>query len=102
MRTSLEQEHAGAGTGPLWPLLSAVELRRLRFLAYCRATGRIRPAASVRAEVEILCASLLSGRQLPGGTSSERRAPPPRGASGVPPFASGLPPLWQAWVERQR
>jgi hypothetical protein len=60
-----------------WPQVSARELARLRFLVYRRQTGRIRPPAPVRAEVDALCASLLatSGpldpkpptRPIPGG-----------------------------------
>jgi hypothetical protein len=60
-----------------WPPFSARELARLCFLVYRRQTGRIRPPAPVRAEVDAFCASLLatSGpldpkppkRPIPGG-----------------------------------
>jgi hypothetical protein len=40
-----------------WPQFSIEELCRLRFHVYRRDTGRIRPAALVRAGVDALCAA---------------------------------------------
>jgi hypothetical protein len=71
-----------------WPALSAADRRRLHFVAYLRRTGRLRPAAPVTAAVEALCTALL-------------RPPAPRvRVSG--PSHGGLPPIWQAWAEKQK
>jgi hypothetical protein len=77
---------------PAWPALSADDLRRLRFFTYLRMTGRIRPPASIGPEADALCAALL-------------REPPARRVPGsVPrnPYHGGLPPVWQAWAEKQK
>jgi hypothetical protein len=70
------------------PALSAADLERLRFFAYLRRTGRLRPAA-VDASVDALCTALL------------REAPAPR-VRGSGPSHGGLPSIWQAWAEQQR
>jgi hypothetical protein len=76
-------------TEPAWPSLSADDLRRLRFFAYLRRTGRIRPPAPTEEEVDALCAALL------------REPPTARATIGGGPNAyhGGLPLLWQAWAE---
>lgn len=85
----------GPATELSWPLLSTAELRRLRFLAYLRRTGRIRPPAPVSAETNALCASLLSDAPaLPSAA--------PRGQRSRATVQGGLPPLWYTWAETQR
>ena len=74
-----------------WPLLSAAELGRLRFLAYLRQTGRLRPPAPAGAEVEALCAALLRDPLVSQDTSGVQRNA----------YYGGLPPLWRAWAEQQ-
>jgi hypothetical protein len=71
-------------------LLSPDEWQRLRFLAYLRRTGRLRPPATVAAEVDALCTALL--RNPPS---------PPTGSEGPRAPYGGLPPLWRAWAEQQ-
>ena len=82
----------GSAAAPAWPSLSADDLRRLRFLAYLHRMGRIRPPAPIRPEVDALCTALF------------REPSAPRAAIGGRPNAyhGGLPPLWQAWVEKQK
>lgn len=82
----------GSTAEPAWPALSADDLRRLRFLVYLHKTGRIRPPAPIRSEVDTLCMALF------------RESPAPRAAIGGRPHADhdGLPPLWQAWTEKQK
>ena len=74
---------------PPWPALSAADLRRLTFFAYLRRTGRLRHAAAVDATMDALCTALL---QRPS-------APRERGSG---PSHGGLPPIWQAWAEKQK
>jgi hypothetical protein len=78
----------GSGAPP-WPALSAADLERLRFFAYLRRMGRLRPAAAVDASVDALCMALL-------------REPPAPRVRGSGPSHGGLPPIWQAWAEKQR
>jgi hypothetical protein len=82
----------GQPAEPAWPSLNSDDLRRLRFFAYLRGTGRIRPPTLVGPEVDALCASLL------------REAPVTRATSGVRrnAYHGGLPPIWQAWAEKQK
>ena len=49
----------GSTAAPAWPSLSTDDLRRLRFLAYRHMTGRIRPPAPIRPEVDALCTALF-------------------------------------------
>jgi hypothetical protein len=58
-----------------WPQVSERELTRLRFLVYRRQTGRIRPPAPVRAEVDALCASLLAASGPPDPQPPKRPIP---------------------------
>ena len=72
-----------------WPQFSVQELRRLRFLAYRRHTGRVRQATPVSVDVDRSCVALV--RRL-------RRPTRPV----APSIAPGIPPLWAAWAEQQR
>jgi hypothetical protein len=71
-----------------WPEFSAAEVRRLTFLAYRRATGRLHPPAPLRA----------AGTHLAAEIAAYLRTPPlpPHGAAG------GVPPLWRSWLDAQR
>jgi hypothetical protein len=79
----------GWTTEQAWPSLSADDLRQLRFFAYLRRTGRIRPPAPIGTEVDALCTSLL------------REPPAPRAAIGgrQNAYYGGLPLLRQTWTE---
>jgi hypothetical protein len=79
---------AGWGASPR-PALSAADLERLRFFAYLRRTGRLRPAAPVDVTVDALCTALL-------------REPPAPRVRVSRPSHGGLPPIWQAWAETQK
>ncbi|MGZ6363090.1 MAG: hypothetical protein ACXWP0_15540, partial [Ktedonobacterales bacterium] len=57
--STTESDHANDAEST-WPLLSEREMNRLRFLAYCRADGRIRSPAPVRAEVDALCDEIIA------------------------------------------
>jgi len=74
----------GSAAAQAWPSLSADDLSRLRFLAYLHRTGRIRPPAPIRPEVDALCTALFCEPSAP------------RSAIG------GLPPLWQTWTGNQK
>jgi len=87
----MDTSTVGARTAEPFPLLlNSDELHRLRFLAYLRRTGRIRPPATVAAEVDALCAALLRNPPSPRTTTEGPRTP-----------YGGLPPLWRAWAEQQ-
>lgn len=90
-RTRAEQAEEMAAPAAGWPQLSAPELRRLRFLAYRRASGRLHPAAPLRA----------AGMQLAAEIAAYLRAPTP-----APQLqdaaAAGVPPLWRAWLDAHR
>ena len=58
-----------------WPQLSERELARLCFLLYRRQTGRIRPPAPVRTEVDALCAALLATSGPPDPQPPKRPIP---------------------------
>ena len=58
-----------------WPQVSERERARLRFLVYRRQTGRIRPPAPVRAEVDALCAALLATSGPPDPQPPKRPIP---------------------------
>ena len=64
-----------ADLAPRWPPFSERERARLRFLVYRRQTGRIRPAAPVRADVDALCASLLATSGPPDPKPSKHPIP---------------------------
>jgi hypothetical protein len=69
------------------------EVQRLRFLAYCREQGYMRPPAAVRPGAERLCDEIAAYlRALPLRT-------PPQLQHTV---AGGLPPLWRAWATTQQ
>jgi hypothetical protein len=76
-------------TEPAWPALSADDLRRLRFFAYLRQKGRIRPPAPAGEEAEALCAALLREPPASRAAISGRQHA----------YHGGLPLLWQAWAE---
>jgi hypothetical protein len=93
-RAREEQEEELAALGAYWPEFSAAELRRLHFLAYRRATGRLRPPRRLR----------TAGVRLAEEIAAYLRTPAPR-----PPApqvrdaaAPDVPPLWRAWLEAQR
>jgi hypothetical protein len=69
---------------PSWPALSADDLHRLRFLAYLRRTGRLRPPGPTGEEVDALCRALRSEPTAPSATSGLRRSA----------YHGGLPPWW--------
>jgi hypothetical protein len=74
-------------------VFTPAEVQRLRFWAYRRAQGYMRPPAAVRPGVERLCDEIVAYlRPLP------RRTPP------RPPHTVGgsLPPLWRAWAAAQQ
>jgi hypothetical protein len=77
---------------PSWPALSASDLRRLSFFAYLRRTGRLRPPSPIGPEVDALCTALLREPPAPRVTVGGRRNA----------HHGGLPPLWQAYAERQK
>jgi hypothetical protein len=87
---NVTQEDGRAET--LRPTLSEVELARLRFLAYLRQSGQLRPAGPVVAGIEALCARLLRG-----GPASDETEGPQRELS-----RGSLPLLWQRWAELQQ
>ena len=64
-----------ADLAPCWPQFSERERARLRFLVYRRQTGRICPAAPVRAEVDALCAALLATSGPPDPQPPKRPIP---------------------------
>jgi hypothetical protein len=64
-----------ADLAPRWPQFSERELARLRFLVYRRQTGRIRPPAPVCAEVDALCAALLTTAGPPDPKPPKRPIP---------------------------
>jgi hypothetical protein len=66
---------AFADLAPRWPQFSERELARRRFLVYRRQTGRIRPPAPVRAEVDALCAALLATSGSPDPQPPKRPVP---------------------------
>jgi hypothetical protein len=68
-----------------WPEFSAVEVRRLNFLAYRRTTGRLQPPAPLG----------VAGTHLAAEIAAYLRWPPHVGAVGVPP-------LWRSWLDAQR
>jgi hypothetical protein len=88
-----EQEEDLATLAACWPEFSAAELRRLHFLAYRRAAGRLRPPRPLRA----------AGVRLAGEIAAYLRAPAPPPAPQVQDAAVvDVPPLWRAWLEAQR
>jgi hypothetical protein len=98
-----------------WPHLSEREINRLRFLAYRRDAGLIRPAAPVRPEIDILCADLLAGLARPAlepaqrpvvrtevsppSLRSELTGQPAPSLSGII-AARGAPRTWMIWATR--
>ncbi len=82
----------GQTAEPSWPSLSADDLHRLRFFAYLHRRGRLRPPAPIGAEVDALCTALLREPPAPQATIGGRRNA----------YHGGLPPLWQAWAEKQK
>jgi hypothetical protein len=87
-----EQEEDPAALAACWPEFSAAELRRLRFLAYRRATGRLRPPAPLRA----------TGVHLAEEIAAYLRDPPPPAPQLQHAAALGVPLLWRAWLDAQR
>jgi hypothetical protein len=86
--TQAEQEGLAALTAR-WPQFSAPELHRLRFLAYRRATGQLRPPGPLCPAGVRLAEEIAAYLRTP--------APPPQYAA-----AGGVPPLWRAWLDAQR
>jgi hypothetical protein len=84
-----EQEEDLAALAARWPEFSAAEVCRLRFLAYRRATGRLRPPKPLRAAGARLAAEVAAYLRTP--------APLPPGVAAVE-----VPPLWWAWLAAQR
>lgn len=80
------------GAGRSWPSLSADDLHRLRFFAYLRRTGRLRPPTPVGAEADALCAILFREPSAPRAAIGGRHDA----------YYGGLPPLWREWVEKQK
>jgi hypothetical protein len=91
----------GPTAEPAWPTLSADDLRRLHFFAYLRRTGRIRPPAPFRAEIDALCTTLLREQPTRPATIGRRGS---AHHSNLRPVwhHDGLPPVWQAWAEKQK
>ena len=87
------QEEDLAALAACWPEFNAPELRRLHFLAYRRAAGRLRPPRPLRAAGVRLAEEIAAYLRTP--------APPP---VPVPRYAAALdvPPLWRAWLDAQR
>jgi hypothetical protein len=69
-----------------WPQFGAPELRRLRFLAYRRARGKLRPSAPLHPAGVRVCAEVAAYLQTPA----------PRWPDTA---AVGMPPLWRAWLD---
>jgi len=100
--TSIDHAQDLGALATRWPQFSARELDRLRFLVYLRQTGRIHRPAPVRAEVDALCAALLTYPAPPDP------APPRRSTGGAVPSPAparraapaGVPPMWAAWSEK--
>lgn len=80
-----------------WPLLSERELNRLRFLAYCRADGRIRPPAPVQANVDTLCDEIIAALAAERAASQVPPVPEPQSYphEGSTPAAANTP-AWRA------
>lgn len=101
--TTTQIEHA-PDAATRWPQFTAREVGRLRFLAYCRRTGRLRRPTPVSVEVEALGAGLLAdpawpdagGRQTMRPTVYAALAPTPARQS----VLGGVPATWAAWSER--
>lgn len=99
---------AQGASATAWPSFSIRELNRLRFLAFCRQTGRIRPAPTVRPEMEELCASLLAdlrpsdGEPTPGRAGIGDAHSAGRAHSTHTPrqlvAARGVPATWAHWA----
>ena len=85
-----QQEEGPAALTACWPAFSAPELSRLRFLAYRRATGRLRPPGPLRAAGARLAAEIAAYLHAPAAAP----APQVRIAA-----ALDVPPLWRAWLE---
>jgi hypothetical protein len=88
-------------TAPSWPALSADDLHRLRFLAYLRRTGRLRPPGPIGEEVDALCRALRRKPMAPSATSGLRRSAYHHGPR-PSWYHGGLPPVWQAWAAKQQ
>jgi hypothetical protein len=89
---SAEQEEGLAALAACWPEFSTPELRRLSFLAYRRAAGRLRPPRALRA----------AGVRLAEEIAAYLRAPAPPAPQMQHAAAPDVPPLWRAWLEAQR
>jgi hypothetical protein len=87
-----EQEEGPAALAACWPQFSAAELRRLRFLAYRRATGRLRPPGPLRA----------AGVRLAEEIAAYLRTPAPPASQPQHAASPDVPPLWRAWMDAQR
>jgi hypothetical protein len=81
-----EQAENLAAWAACWPQFSAPELRRLRFVAYRRATGRLRPSAPLHPTGGRVCAEI----------AAYLRTPTPRWPDTA---AVGVPPLWRMWLD---
>jgi hypothetical protein len=74
-----------------WPEFSAAELRRLRFLAYRRRTGRLHPPVPLGAAGARVCAEIAAYLRTP--------APLPAPAPWLQQAAAmDRPPSWRAWT----
>lgn len=84
-----------------WPLFSEQEWNRLRFLAYRRETGRIRPPAPMSTEIDDLCVVLLAGLVQPTSEPPQTAVAAPRITPRSPRHARGGVPLtWAAWAAK--
>jgi hypothetical protein len=98
--TPFEIDHESDGARR-WPQFSRQEVRRLEFLAYRRQTGRLHPALPIRADVDALCATLLTCAARPASRPSSHRGRE-RAPVRIPAWRSirgGVPLTWAVYAE---
>jgi hypothetical protein len=93
---------AGTDSAEQWPQFSQQELHRLKFVRHLRQTGRIPPASPVPADVDTLCASLLSPATSPASRPAADQRPE-RTPAPIPAWRSirgGIPFTWAVYSQK--